>query len=208
MNEMKRLFNMEFLLSVILPVLLFFIFDRMNMTLGGTIAAGVWSLIMTIAILIKDRRINVYAIISLIFSAVGLVTTMISSNPVYYLASPIVSDLLLSLAFFISVAVRKPLIQEFAEYQMKDMFSPALRAKPMYRNAWMIITAAWGGLSLLQAAVRIVLLITVSNAVYYSVSMIVGNVTSILMLVGSVKFPKWYWKRESLKDNNLKGVNI
>jgi hypothetical protein len=173
-SVLRKLFNMEFMLSVILPIILFLAFDRMNMTLKGTIAAGAWS-----------------------------VTTAISSNPLYYLASPIVSDLLLALAFFASVAVRKPLIKEFAEYQMKDMFSPALRAKPMYNNAWMIITAAWGVLSLLQAAIRIVLLLTVSNAVYYSASMIIGNVTTIIMIIGSVKFPSWYWKRETLKEKTI-----
>lgn len=199
-SALKSLFNMEFMLSVILPIILFLVFDRMDMTLEGTIAAGAWSLLMAVIVLIKDRRVNIYALLGLIFSVIGLVTTVISSNPLYYLASPIVSDLLLALAFFASVAVRKPLIKEFAEYQMKDMFSPALRAKPMYNNAWMIITAAWGVLSLLQAAIRIVLLLTVSNAVYYSASMIIGNVTTIIMLIGSVKFPSWYWKREILKE--------
>lgn len=207
-SAIRRLINTEFILSVILPILLFLVLDKMGMTLTGTILAGVWSLLMTIIVLIKDKRLNVYAIISLIFAVIGLTTTVISSNPVYYLASPIVSDILLALAFFLSVAIGKPLIQEFAEYQMKDMFSPDLRAKPMYKSAWMIITSAWGVLSLLQAAIRIVLLVSVSSAVYFSVSMIIGNLTTIGMLIGSVRFPSWYWKRANLKETALKEENV
>lgn len=207
-SALGKLINAEFIFSIIIPILLFLVFDKMGRTLTGTIAAGSWSLLMTVVIFIRDKKLSLYAILSLIFSVIGLVTTVVSNDPVYYLASPIVSDILLALVFFVSAAIGKPLIQQFAEYQMKDMFSPALRAKPMYKNAWMILTVAWGVLSLLQAFIRTVLLVSVSHSVYFSVSTFIGSVTTIIMLVGSVRFPSWYWKREKIKETVMKEARI
>lgn len=199
---------MDFVLSILLPIVLFYIFDKMGKTLDGTIVAGAWSILMTIVVFAKDRRLNVYAIIGFIFSVVGLVTTVISNDPVYYLAYPIVSDILFAIAFFGSVAIKKPLIQAFAEYQMKDIFPLELRVKPMYKNAWIILTVAWGLLSFLQAGIRIILLMSVNTSVYFSVSTVIGNTTSIIMLIASVEFPSWYWKRMKLKETVAKEAGI
>jgi hypothetical protein len=80
---------------------------------------------------------------------------------------------------------------------MKDMFSP----EPMYKAAWMLLTGAWGVLSILKAAVRIVLLLTVSTSVYFSTSTLIGNITSVIMLIASVQFPSWYWNRAYSKKS-------
>jgi intracellular septation protein A len=195
---LKSVFNKEFLVSAVIPVILFSAFDHFKLTLTGTIIAGGWSLGVVLAGFLRKRKINVYAIIAAICSAIGLAGTIVSKSPKFYLASPIISDLLLAAMFLGSILIRKPLIQAFAEYQMKDDFPNGLRSSKKYKDVWTILTAAWGILSLSQAFLRIILLYSVSMNLYYSIGTIYGNVSTALFLVFSFEFPGWYWKKNGL----------
>ncbi|NLI14552.1 MAG: hypothetical protein GX425_18525 [Peptococcaceae bacterium] len=165
------------------------------MKLTGTILAGSWSVAVVLIQYIRERKINIYAIIGAIISFISLVGTVISRNPVFYLASPIVTDFLLALVFLGSLLFGKPLIQMFAEYEMKDAFPEDFRKKPKYKSAWKILTVGWGILSITQALLRIILLYSASMGIYYSISMIYGNVSTLLFFAFSFWFPKWYWAR-------------
>jgi intracellular septation protein A len=165
------------------------------MRLFGIIMAGSWSVGIVLIQYIQGSKINIYAIIGAIISAISLVGTIISRNPVFYLASPIVTDLLLALVFLGSLLFGKPLIQLFAEYEMKDAFPEDFRQKPEYKSAWKILTAGWGILSITQALLRIILLYSASMEIYYTISMIYGNVSTVLFFVFSFWFPRWYWGR-------------
>lgn len=193
----ENILNMEFFFSVVIPIALFSAFDHYKMTLNGTMAAGGWSLGMIIFQYIRDKRVNVFAAIGAIFSAIGLVGAVVSRNPMYYLASPIVIDLLQAIVFFGSVVIGKPLIQMLAEYTIKKKFSEEFRRQAKFKKAWVILTVAWGVLAVTQALLRIVLLRYASNEVYYAVSSIYGSISTPLMLAVSFWFPGWYWKHKA-----------
>lgn len=192
----ENLLNMEFFLSVVIPVALFSIFDHYNMTLNGTIAAGGWSLGVIVLQYVRDKRVNVFAALGTIFSAIGLVGAVISKNPMYYLASPIVIDMLQAIVFLGSVLIGKPLIQMLAEYTTKRRFSDEFRRQPKFKRAWVLLTVAWGVLNLTQAFLGIILLRYASNEVYYAVSSGYGSISTPLMLAVSFWFPGWYWKHK------------
>lgn len=118
-------------------------------------------------------------------------------DPKFYLASPIVTDSILALVFLGSILFGKPLIQVFAEYTVKGSFSEELKKKPKYKAAWTILTVAWGVLSITQALLRIALLFSVSNELYFSISTTYGNISTPLLLVITFWFPGWYWKKNN-----------
>ncbi len=193
-SPLKMIFGKEFLVSVIFPVAIFSVCDRMRMTLLGTLLAGGWSIGVVLIEWTRTRRLNIYASISAGFSAIGLVGTVISQNPAFYLAAPIAVDLLLAVVFLGSLLFPRPLIQCFAEYQMQHVFPEELRQKPQFRRAWAILTAAWGILSITQALLRIILLASASQSVYYAISTAYGNISTPLLLLLSFWFPGWYWR--------------
>jgi intracellular septation protein A len=194
----NNILNLDFVLSVVIPIILFSAFSHYNMVLTGTVLAGIWSIAVILIQFLKSKKVNIFAAITAGIYTIGLIGTIISRDPKFFLASPIVTDLLLALVFLGSVFLGKPLIQIFAEYTVKDAFSDELRKKPMYKSAWTILTVAWGVLSVTQALLRVILLNSVSNQLYFGISTAYGNISTPLMLVISFWFPSWYWKRKKI----------
>jgi intracellular septation protein A len=197
----KRIFNLHFFLSVVIPIIIFYVLSHFNMILLGTILAGSWALAAIVFQYNRERKVNIFAIIVALFSIVGLFGTIVFHNPTFYLESPILMDLVLGSIFLGSLLIGKPLIQIFAEYEMKDAFSEKLRMHPKYVSAWRILTAGWGLLCISQALLRLALLHTASPEVYYSISSVYGNVSTPLFLLFSFWFPKWYWR--DLRTNGI-----
>ena len=198
---MKRIFDLNFVLGVIVPIIIFYVFSYYDMVFQGTVLAGIWALAAIAFQYFRERRANVFAIIVAIFSVIGLLGTIIFHSPTFYLESPIAMDLVLGCIFLGSLVIGKPLIQVFAEYEMKDAFSQNLRMHPKYISAWRILSAGWGLLCISQALLRLVLLHMASPEVYYSISSIYGSISTPLFLIFSFWFPKWYWR--DLKTNGI-----
>lgn len=194
----KNLFSMDFILSVIVPIAIYYIFFTYKMEVTGTVITGLWCLGVIAVQFIISKRLNIYALIAAVLSAIGLIGTVISKDPKFFLASPIISDILLAIVFFVSIFIGKPLLEVLAEYSMKRKFSEDVKKRPGYKSAWIILTVAWGILSLTQALLRIILLYSASNEVYFAVSTAYGNISTPLLLVFSFWFPGWYWRRKSL----------
>lgn len=198
----KQIFNWEFFFSVVIPIIILAVLSHFNMALLGTILAGTLALAASAVKFARVRRVNIYAMIVAGFSAIGLIGTIISRSPAFYLASPIVCDLVLAAVFLGSLLFSKSLIQVFAEYETKDFFPPALRMHPRYAEVWRILTAGWGFLSLSQALLRVILLRSVPPALYYTISSLYGNISTPFFLVFTFWFPRWYW-RALLKNFHL-----
>jgi len=202
-SMLKNIFNHEFVISAIVPLIIFYIFVHLNMKLTGIVLSGCWCIVVVVIKLIREHKVNVIALLAGIFSAVGLVGTVISRNPAFYLVAPIVSDILWALIFFGSLFTPRPLIQVIVEDSHIGLFSEELRRTRKYKSAWQILTAAWGVLNVTQAVLRSILLYKVSMELYYTISTIYGNISSPLLLVFSYAFPKWYWRRIGVgKDLN------
>jgi intracellular septation protein A len=202
-SVLKNIFNQEFIVSAIVPLLMFYIFHYQKMDLTGIILSGCWCVAVVLNKLIREHKVNVIALLAGIFSAVGLLGTILSRNPAFYLAAPIVIDVLWALIFFGSFFTPRPLIQVIAEDSHLGLFSEDFRQTRKYKSAWQIITAAWGVLNVTQALLRTILLYTVPMELYYTVSTLYSNISSPLLLVVSYTFPKWYWHRPDTRKGPI-----
>jgi len=192
---LKNIFNKEFIISAIIPVIIFSIFDKIGMNLNGIILSGIWSIGVILFSFIKERKINALAGMGAIFAGVGVIGTVVSKNPTFYLVSPIVQDIIIALVFFGSLFCQRSLIQVIVEQSYLKNVPEDFKKQPKYSAAWRIITIAWGILTLSQAALRIVLLYSVSMSLYYTISTFYGNISTPVLMAFSIMFPKWYWKR-------------
>lgn len=191
---LKNIFNREFVVSAVIPIIIFSIFNQMKMTLSGIILSALWSIGVVLVNYIKERKINALATMAGVFSAVGLIGTIISKNPTFYLISPIVQDILYALVFFGSVFLERSLIQIIVEQTYLKNVPEDFKKQKKYKNAWVILTCAWGALNVFQAVIRIILLKSVSMSSYYAISTLISNISSPMLLVFSITFPRWYWK--------------
>jgi len=194
-SVLKNIFNKDFVVSAIIPIIIFSVFDKMEMTLNGIILSGVWSIGVVLINFIKEHKINALAVMGASFAGVGVIGTVISKNPTFYLVSPIIKDILIALIFFGSLFLKRSLIQIIVEQSYLKNVSEDFKKQPKYKAAWRIVTIAWGILNISQAGFRTVLLYSVSMSAYYATSTIYDNISTPLLLAFSILFPKWYWKR-------------
>lgn len=192
---LKNVLNKDFIVSAIIPVLICLLFNKFKMDAKGIILAGIWSIGVVIFNYIKNREINVLAVITAIFSGIGLIGTIISKNPNIYLLAPIVRDVIYALIFFLSILVKRPLIQIIAEQIYLKNVPEEIKKKKSYRSVWVILTAAWGFLNLSQAIVGVILLHYMSISSYFAIITLYSNISSPLLLAFSIAFPKWYNRR-------------
>jgi intracellular septation protein A len=194
-SVLKGIFNKDFVVSAIIPIIIFSVFDKMEMTLSGIILSGVWSIGVVLINFMKEHKINALAAMGASFAGVGVIGTVISKNPTFYLVAPIIQDILLALIFFGSLFCQRSLIQIIVEQSYLKNVPEEFKKQHEYKKVWKIITEAAAILTISQAALRIILLYTVSMSSYYAISTVYGNISTPIFIVFSIMFPKWYWKR-------------
>lgn len=194
----KNVFNKDFVISAIIPIIIFSILDRYGMTFEGIVLSGGWSIGVVLVNYIKDHELNALAIMSAAFAGIGLIGTIISKNPTFYLIAPIVQDILLAVMFFGSLLFKRSLIQIIIEQSYLKNDSGKIKNSQKFKSTCRFLSIAWGVLTVSQAAVRIILLYSVSTSTYYAISTAYGNISTPLMIAFSIMFPKWYSKRKSI----------
>lgn len=194
-SVVKNILNKDFIISAIIPIIIFSGFDKIGMTLNGIILSGVWSIGVVVLNFMKERKLNALAVMGAAFSAIGVVGTVISNNPTFYLIAPIIQDILFAIIFLGSLFCKKSLVQIIAEQSYLKNVSEDFRKQPKYVAAWRIVTISWAILNISQAIVRTILLFTVSMGSYYAISTIYCNISSPALIAFSILFPRWYWKK-------------
>lgn len=196
---LKTILNKDFVVSALIPIILFTAFDKKQMTLVGIILSALWSIGVILLGFIKERKINALAALAGLFAIVGLVGTLISNNTTFYFIAPIIQDVLLALIFWGSLFFKRSLIQIIVEQTYLKNVPEEVKKRPRYKSAWRILTFAWGVLNIFQAILRFILLNHMSMSSYYAISTTYTNISSTLLLVFSIMFPKWYFAREKTK---------
>ncbi|GKX68524.1 VC0807 family protein [Inconstantimicrobium mannanitabidum] len=195
---LKSVFNRDFVISAIIPIIIFATMDHIGMTLNGIILSGLWSIGVVIINFIKNHEFNALATISAVFYGVGLIGTVISKNPNFYLISPIIKDILYALIFFGSLLFKRSLIQVIVEQSFYKTTSKELKSQAKYIHIWRMLSIAWGILNLSQAGLRILLLHSISMSQYYAISTMYDNISTPLMIAFSIMVPQWYFKKQKL----------
>jgi hypothetical protein len=131
---------------------------------------------------------------------IELIGTLITRNPVFYLASAAIDNVLWGLLFLSSLLFTRPLIQIFAE-----LLNPGLGSQEflshfempvrLYRSAWRILTVIWAVVSLTKAIILILSQLKLPLEAFLIVRTASGFPVLIVMLLFSYRFPAWYWER-------------
>lgn len=156
-SMLKSIFNKDFIVSAIVPVIIFSLFDKNGMTINGIILSGAWSIGVVVINFIKEHQINALAMMSATFAGIGLMGSIISKNPTFYFIAPIVQNILISAVFLGSLCFKRPLIQIIVEQSYLKNVPEAIKDNPKYKANWKILTTVWGILNITEAVLKIIL---------------------------------------------------
>ena len=190
----------QFILGALAPISFFYVFHRLGQPLTGAMLAICWSLSLLVITYWRSRRIELFPGLALPIITIELIGTLVFKNPDLYLASSAIENILWGLLFFGSILIQQPLIMIFAEMLNPGLGSPEFLnqsqlSPKLYRSAWQIVTAAWGGINLLKAMILIVSQLNLPMEAFLVVRTASGIPVMVLMLVFSYRFPGWYWAR-------------
>jgi hypothetical protein len=140
------------------------------------IASGVPSLIVSIVDIIRQKRIDFLASIVLIAIGVGLIITALGGDPKIYLIRESFFTITFGLAFLVSLVLARPIMFYIARHFAAGN-DPASVAhfnsfwqNERFRHSMRVMSAVWGIGLLLEAVIRISLVITLSIEQFLAIS--------------------------------------
>jgi len=178
----------QFILGALVPISFFYVFHRFGQPLTGALLAISWSLCLLAITYWRSRRIELFPGLAIPIITIELIGTLVFKNPDLYLASAAIENVLWGLVFFGSILIHRPLIMIFAEMLNPGLGSPEFlnqyKLPPqLYRSAWQIVTALWGGVNLLKAIILIFSQLNLSMEAFLIVRTASGLPVMVLMLV-------------------------
>lgn len=74
----KNIFNKDFIISAIIPLLIYGVATKCSTELIGLILSGIWCIAVVIVNYFMSKTINFLATIGAVFNGIGLIGTIIS----------------------------------------------------------------------------------------------------------------------------------
>lgn len=194
LRSVLQQFGPRFLTDAVVPVGLFLV---CNTAFGLPWAFGVataWAVVVIIVRRRGGKRSGALAWASLGFVVVRGTAAIVTESDVVYFGPAVANNLLIALAFAVSVALRRPIVGLIAPVFYP--FTDELRAHPAYRRAFGRLTLAWAALLATGGALQIVLLATTTTNKYLLVRSFVMWPLSLGLFVYSLRYPRIVFARE------------
>ena len=186
-------------LGFLVPKIIFYISMNKPWLFAGILVSMVWCIGLFLIQYLRSRRINWWALAALAMILIQMIPVLIKNDPNMNFIAGAFNNLLLGAVFLVSILIRKPIMQVFAEKAgARRQIPDAILQSQYYGKAWVIVTAAWAAVYIAEAVVLLFLVLNKSEAiVLFDVA--AGWPTVVLMIFFSVKFPALYWKAVAAK---------
>ena len=142
----------RFLRDAFGPPIAFYVGFKLHGLVVGVAIASTWTLVAYVWER-RHGRPGVTAGVGLGIAIIQAVVGLVSRSAIGYFAPPVLANVAYGLAFFVSVAIRRPLAGGFAS-EMHPV-PPAIRASPEFRGTFSRISLVWGFYLLGRSAARV-----------------------------------------------------
>jgi hypothetical protein len=161
----------QFAGEAVAPVLVFFGVWK-TAGLGPAVAASTLVyLALGIVLLRRGRDLTLIAV-GAVFVVIQAIVGLVSHSATVYLAQPVVLSGLWSVAYFVSVAIGRPLIGVFANAWYP--FPPWFRASAPYKREFALQSIVWGVYCLARAGLRLFVLLRSGVGGFVLISLVTG----------------------------------
>ena len=157
---------------------------------------------------LADRRLDVIGIVVLAGLLVGTLLGLTSHNARLYLLEGSVPSAVFALGCLLSLRLRRPLIFRLAV----ELLGPDTRKAhdvtsawryPGFRRAFRMITVAWGAGYLVEAAIRVAIVVTTSTGIALVCSKLIPYVFAVVLSAWTLV----YGEHEKRKAERLAGAS-
>jgi hypothetical protein len=178
----------QFMGEAVAPVLVFFgVWKAAG--LGPAIAAStVVYLSLALLLLRRGRDVTLIAV-GAVFVVIQAIVGLVSHSATVYLAQPVVLSALWSFAYFVSVAIGRPLIGVFANAWYP--FPPWFRASASYKREFGLQSIVWGVYCLARAGLRLFVLLHSGVGGFVLISIVTGFPIFFALVVWGI----WHARR-------------
>jgi intracellular septation protein A len=178
----------QFAGEAVAPVLVFYAAWKM-WGLGPAIVTSTLAyLVLAVWIVGRGRDVTLVAV-GAVFVVIQALVGLASHSATVYLAQPVVLSALWALAYFVSVAIKRPLIGVFAGAWYP--FPAWFRASEPYRREFAMQSFVWGVYCLARAALRLWVLLDAGVGSFVVVSLVTGTP----LLVALIAWGIWHARR-------------
>ena len=156
---------------------------------------------------LADRRLDVIGIVVLAGLLAGTLLGLTSHNARLYLLEGSVPSAVFALGCLLSLRLRRPLIFRLAVELLgpdtrKGCDVTAAWRYPGFRRAFRMITVAWGIAYLVEAAIRVAIVVTTSTGI----ALVCSKLIPYVFAVGLSAWTLVYGEHEKRKAERLAGV--
>ncbi|WP_147822277.1 VC0807 family protein [Salidesulfovibrio onnuriiensis] len=181
----------------VVPVGIFYFCRKADMALEGAICASVWCVLVMAYYLARRKTWDAFSTVGGFYAVAELITVLLTSDPDWYLFSPIVFGASFGLFFLLSIAVRRPMLRYFAEQTVGiDAFPEHIRESRHYVACWDRVTCMWASVYLCKAGLLAALLVWTTLEVYLSARAVLGWPVMAGLLAFSFWYPRSYWEKQ------------
>lgn len=174
--------------EAVAPVVLFYVVWETAGLGAAIVASTVLSLCLAAWLLRRGREVAL-VVAGAVFVVIQALVGLAAHSTTVYLAQPVVVSALWGIAYFVSVAIHRPLIGVFANAWYP--FPPWFRASTPYRREFAMQSLVWGVYCLARAALRLWALLGSGVAGF----VVVSAVTGTPLLVALVAWGIWHARR-------------
>lgn len=119
--------------GAVAPVLIYYCMRKAGMVLEGAVCASIWCVLVMLFCYLRKRTWDAFSTVGGFYSLAVLATILTTSDPDWYLYSPIVFSACFGLFFLGSIIVRRPMLRSFAEQTVGiDAFPEHIRESRHY----------------------------------------------------------------------------
>jgi intracellular septation protein A len=173
-------------LGTLLPVVLFYSTYRLASFNLAVVVVLAWSAVVFLGHRRHAGRYDVFSATTFGFACLKATAGLVSENPFLYLAWPSVENLVYGTVFLGSALLGRPLLAMYARRVYP--IPPTVQETVVFRQAFVVVSAAWLVGSLARAALRLWLLTHLGLEGF----LVVDTVAGWPINIGLVSFTVWY----------------
>ena len=187
------------LIDMAIPLLSYSVLANYGKPLAGIFFAGIWSMIRVVWESVRHKKVSIFALITIVFTAVEFVTFYVS-NSLYWFSLAIRSEFY-GILVMATLVLKKTFIEIMMEESKTTNFTEEFKETGYYRNCWRFVTAVWGITYVIKGLFYLYVAPELDVGIAFTMRAILGWPLDIILIAFSIQFPHKYWHSEYEKGN-------
>lgn len=205
----KKSVILSILINGFLPLIIYKILMNYFPNLTSLIIATIIPCIGNLYEILKDKKIDVYAMFILFGFIIGIIAVLLGGGEKFLLLRESFITGIMGMVFLISLLLKKPLIYYFAQrFSNPDKNNKIDWEKrwniPYFRYGMRLMTSVWGLGLIFEAIIKVILVYTLSISEFLLVSSFISYGIIALLIFWQVKYIKKFKKNIYIKCSNDK----